>query len=54
MPRRPTPTSRTGRANRRGCLILVVGIIVVLAALAAIGFSADPISDLNIAIPAIG
>jgi hypothetical protein len=54
MLRRPTPISRTGRANRRGCVILLLGILAVLAALAAIGFKADPISEFNIAIPAIG
>jgi hypothetical protein len=39
---------------RRGCFALLLGIIVVLAALAAIGFSADPINDLDIKIPTTG
>ena len=54
MTRQRTPLSRTGRTNRRGCFILLIVIVLVLLALAAIGFRADPIDDLNIAIPAFG
>ena len=54
MSRSQPPLSRPARANRRGCFVLLLGIIVVLAALAAIGFSADPINGLDIKIPTTG
>ena len=54
MPLNRPPISRPARANRRGCFALLLCILVVLAALAVIGFNADPINELDIKIPAIG
>lgn len=45
---------RSERTNRRACITIVVAALLLLAALAYIGFSADPISDIDSVIPAIG
>ena len=47
MPRRPSPLTRQGRVNRRGCFALLLVILLVLIALAAIGFNADPINEIE-------
>ena len=52
-PNQPPP-SGPARANRRGCFALLLVILIVLAALAAIGFNADPINNLDIKIPTTG
>jgi hypothetical protein len=54
MPRRQLPLPRPARVNRRGCFALLFVILLVLIALAAIGFNADPINQIDIKIPTWG
>jgi hypothetical protein len=54
MPGRRLPLTRQGRVNRRGCFALLLVIMLVLIALAAIGFNADPINEIDIKIPTWG
>ena len=54
MPGRRLPLTRQGRVNRRGCFALLLVILLVLIALAAIGFNADPINEIDIKIPTWG
>ena len=54
MPRRQSPLPRQARVNRRGCFALLLVIMLVLIALAAIGFNADPINEIDIKIPTWG
>ena len=42
---------RVGRGNRRGCFVFVGTLVLLLAALAFIGFRADPIDDVASKIP---
>lgn len=54
MDKQKSNEPRQERANRRGCILLAVLMLLILAALAYIGFSADPISEIDSSIPAIG
>jgi hypothetical protein len=51
MPSHKSPQSWIARTNRRGCFIIAVIIVVALLALAYVGFSANPINELNAIIP---
>ena len=48
------PSPLNGRANRRGCLIIIAALVLLIAALAYVGFSGDPIDAFNADIPALG
>lgn len=48
------PNSRIDRVNRRGCFILAAVILLLIAALAYIGFNGDPIDQFRSAIPTVG
>ncbi len=48
------PNSWIDRMNRRGCFILAAGILLLLAALAYIGFHGEPIDQFRSAIPTVG
>jgi len=54
MDRRNTPNSPIARANRRGCFIVAAVLLLVIAALAFLGFSGDAIDDLKSTIPVLG
>jgi hypothetical protein len=54
MDRRNTPNSPTDRANRRGCFIVAAVLLLIVAAIAFVGFSGDPIDDLESTIPVLG
>ena len=41
-------------ANRRGCFIIAAVLVLLIAALAYIGFRGDPIDELNSDIPVLG
>ena len=43
--------SFSDRRNRRGCLIIVIALILLIAALAYIGFNGDPIDAFKSSIP---
>ena len=47
------PPSPTEAANRRGCLVLVAIVAVALMLVTYFGLSADPIDDVNSAIPTL-
>lgn len=51
MPSDKSPQSWIARANRRGCFIIAIVLILTLLALAYVGFSANPINELNAIIP---
>jgi hypothetical protein len=53
MPHRDPPQSSTARTNSRGCFALAIVIVLLIAALAYIGFRADPINELNAVIPSV-
>ncbi len=46
--------SSTDRANRRGCFIIAAVLVLLIAALAYVGFNGDPIDDLKSSIPVTG
>lgn len=54
MDRRNTPNSPTDRANRRGCFIIAAVLLLLIAAIAFVGFSGDAIDDLKSTIPVLG
>lgn len=54
MDRRNQPNSPTDRANRRGCFIVAAVLLLVIAAIAFVGFSGDAIDDLKSTIPVLG
>ena len=54
MDRRNTPNSPTDRANRRGCFIIAAVLLLIIAAIAFVGFSGDAIDDLKSTIPVLG
>jgi hypothetical protein len=43
--------SRTARNNRRGCFLIVAVLVLLIAALAYIGFNGDPIDAFQSTIP---
>ena len=51
MVRRKAPNSRIDRSNRLGCFIVVAVLVLLIAAMAYVGFSGDPIDDLKSVIP---
>jgi hypothetical protein len=51
MDRRKEPNSWIDRQNRRGCFIIAALLVLLIGALAYIGFSGRPIDDLNSTIP---
>lgn len=51
MPGHKSPQSWIARANRRGCFIIAIVLVLTLLALAYVGFSANPINELNAIIP---
>ena len=51
MPGHKSPQSWIARANRRGCFIFAIVLVLTLLALAYVGFSANPINELNAIIP---
>ena len=53
MDRRNTPNSPTDRANRRGCFIIAAVLLLLIAAIAFVGFSGDAIDDLKSTIPVL-
>ena len=54
MDPRNQPNSPTDRANRRGCFIVAAVLLLVIAAIAFVGFSGDAIDDLKSTIPVLG
>ena len=54
MDRRKEPNSWIDRQNRRGCFIIAALLVLLIGALAYIGFSGPPIDDLKSAIPVTG
>lgn len=54
MDHRKTPNSPNDRANRRGCFIVAGVLLLVIAAIAFIGFHGDRIDDLKSTIPVLG
>jgi hypothetical protein len=52
MPSHKSPQSWIARANRRGCFIIAIVLVLAISALAYVGFSASPINELNAIIPA--
>lgn len=53
MNRNPEPNPPTGRSNRRGCFIIAAVLVLLVAVLAYVGFSADPIDEFKASIPTI-
>jgi hypothetical protein len=54
MDRRNNPNSPIARANRRGCFIIAAILLLIIAAIAFVGFSGDAIDDLESTIPVLG
>lgn len=54
MDDRSNSNSPTDRANRRGCFIVAALLLMVIAALAFIGFHGESIDDLDASIPVLG
>lgn len=51
---RKTPDSWIARHNRLGCFLIAAVLLLLVVALAYIGFHGDPIDDLQSDIPALG
>jgi hypothetical protein len=51
---RRKPNSPIARANRLGCFIVAAVLLLVIAAIAFVGFSGDAIDDLESTIPVLG
>ena len=54
MARWKIPNSSIARKNRRGCFIVVGLLLLLIAALALVGFHANPINELKSDIPVLG
>ena len=54
MPDLKEPNSPTARANRRGCFLVIGLLLMLIAILAYVGFSGDPIDSLKSSIPTFG
>jgi hypothetical protein len=54
MDRRNPPNSPTDRANRRGCFLVAAILLLVIAAIAFVGFNGDRIDDFKSSIPVLG
>jgi hypothetical protein len=54
MDRRKSSNSPTDRANRRGCFIVAAVLLLVIAAIAFVGFSGESIDDFKSSIPVLG
>jgi hypothetical protein len=54
MDRRNKSNSPTDRANRRGCFIVAAVLLLVVAAIAFVGFSGESIDDFKSSIPVLG
>lgn len=54
MDRRNQPHSPTDRANRRGCFLVAAILLLVIAAIAFVGFNGDRIDDFKSSIPVLG
>lgn len=54
MDRPRTSNSPIDRANRRGCFIVAAVLLLVVAAIAFVGFNGDRIDDFKSGIPALG
>jgi hypothetical protein len=54
MARWKIPNSSTARRNRRGCFIVAGLLLLLIAALAVVGFNSNPINELNSEIPVLG
>ena len=54
MDRRNEPNSPSDRANRRGCFIVAAILLLVIAAIAFVGFNGDRIDDFKSSIPVLG
>jgi len=54
MDDRSGPNSPISRLNRRGCFVIAAVLLLLLALLAYVGFSADPIDQFKSSIPTIG
>jgi hypothetical protein len=52
MHKKPDPWM--ARRNRRGCFVITAVIVLLIAALAFIGFRADPTNALDTDIPVLG
>ena len=48
------PNPWNARQNRRGCFLIAAVLLLLLAALAYVGFSGDPMNELESDIPALG
>jgi hypothetical protein len=54
MDHRNQPNSPTDRANRRGCFLVAAILLLVIAAIAFVGFNGDRIDDFKSSIPVLG
>jgi hypothetical protein len=54
MDDRQRSNSPTDRANRRGCFIVAAVLLLVIAAIAFVGFNGDRIDDFKSSIPVLG
>ena len=54
MPDLKEKTSRIARGNRFGCFLIIGLLLMLIAILAYVGFSSEPIDSLKSSIPAFG
>jgi hypothetical protein len=54
MVRRAGPNSWISRSNRLGCFVIAAVLLLLIVALAYVGFHGDPINEVESSIPVLG